>query len=433
MHIAGHNFAHNGPLCAKYVVTMSNNGPMMNIMDLMMFTNTNMGELVDISGSDPIRGVWTHKAFIPAPLTEHEPPLSGAVYRDIAAAGRELAALDATARRLPNPRLLRMPSLRTEAQSTSALEGTYAPLDAVLTADEDTTTTVEMREILNYVHMAEMGYSWVGEGRRITRGLLEDLQGALMRGTSLESESGRLRDGQVVIGRRDVASPSDPAIMSARFVPAPPGDRLRAGVDSLLSWIQADHEGMIDPVIEAGMAHYQFETLHPFRDGNGRLGRYLIVLTLLHNGVLSEPTLTVSPWFEARRSEYYDTLLGVSTKGDWDSFLSFFAKGLAASAKATCRQMLALVEVQEHLKERIRESNLRSAQALKLVDFAVANPSFTVRRAEVATGLSYSRVNGLVKQLVDLGILRAIKSHVQPRLFIAPEVLTVLLDKGFAD
>jgi len=96
-------------------------------------------------------------------------------------------------------------------------------------------------------------------------------------------------------------------------------------------------------------------------------------LTLLHNGVLSEPTLTVSPWFEARRSEYYDTLLGVSTKGDWDSFLSFFAKGLAASARATCRQMLALVEVQEHLKERIRESNLRSSHALELVDFAVAN------------------------------------------------------------
>lgn len=432
MRIVARSFAHKGLLCVKHIVVMSNNEYMMNIMDLVMFTNADMGELVDISGSDPIRGAWTHKAFIPAPLTEHEPALSGAAYRDIAAAGRELAALDATARRLPNPRLLRMPSLRTEAQSTSALEGAYAPLDAVLTADEDTTTTVQMREILNYVNMAEKGYSWVSKGRHITRGLLEDLQGALMRGTALESESGRLRDTQVVIGRRDVASPSDPAIMSARFVPAPPGDRLRAGVDSLLSWIQADHDGMIDPVIEAGMAHYQLETLHPFRDGNGRLGRYLIILTLLHNGVLSEPTLTVSPWFEARRSEYYDTLLGVSTKGDWDSFLSFFAKGLAASARATCRQMLALVEVQEHLKERIRESNLRSSHALELVDFAVANPSFTIRRAEVATGLSYSRVNGLVKQLVDLGILEAINPRAQPRLFTAPEVLTVLLQRGLS-
>ena len=253
-----------------------------------------------------------------------------------------------------------------------------------------------------------------------------------MRGTPLEGESGRLREGQVVIGRRDVAGagPWATPVEAARFVPAPPGDQLRAGVTALVDWLGADHAERIDPVVAAGMAHYQFETLHPFRDGNGRIGRYLIVLTLLGTGLLTEPTLTVSPWFEARRTEYYDTLLGVSTDGDWDSFLSFFARGLADAATGTKEQMLALVSVQEELRERVRTSTLRSAHALALVDLAVANPSFTVRRVEREMGLSYGRANGLVGQLADLGVLRIVNPGSQPRRYTAPDVLRVLLSGG---
>lgn len=406
---------------------MCNKSFMMSVVDLEMFNNSAMGELVKISGSDPILGSWTHKAFIPIPLSGEEPPLSAQTYREVAAAGRELASLDATARQLPQPYLLRLPSLRTEAQATSALEGTYAPLDAVLTANEAAPTSVEMREVLNYVTMAETGYAWVEEGRPITLGLLEDLQGTLMRGTPLEEESGHLREGQVVIGRRDLPDPHDPAIKGSRFVPPPPGDRLRAGVESLLAWIERDHSGKIDPVIEAGMAHYQFETLHPFRDGNGRLGRYLIVLTLLRNHLLSEPTLTVSPWFEARRGEYYDRLLAVSTEGDWDSFLSFFARGLAHSARSTRELMLALADVQRRLKETVSASKLRSAKALELVDFAVAHPSFTAKMVQRAVGLSYSRTNNLIGQFVDLRILEAHEGEGNQRVFWAPEVLRILL------
>lgn len=132
--------------------------------------------------------------------------MTGATYRSIAQARAALAALDATARRLPNPYLLRTPVLRREAQSTSALEGTYAPLDDVLAADEDAPSTPQMTEILNYVAMADQGFAWVQEGRPLTVGLIEDLQGRLMRGTPLEPESGHLRTTQVVIGRRDEAA-----------------------------------------------------------------------------------------------------------------------------------------------------------------------------------------------------------------------------------
>ena len=395
-------------------------------MDVSMFVDDTMGELVDITGSDPVTGSWQHKAFIPTPLGSDEPSISGGTYRMVAAAGRALAALDATAQQLPNPYLLRTPSLRREAQSTSALEGTYAPLREVLTADDDAPATAEMTEILNYVRMANSGFLWAQEGRPITLSLIEDLQGELMRGTPLESASGRLRDTQVMIGRRTGAHSTTP-IHASRFVPVPPGDPLRAGMRALVDWLHRDHEGDIDPIIAAGMAHYQFETLHPFRDGNGRLGRFLIVLALLNSGVLSEPTLTVSPWFEERRAEYYDSLLRVSTHGDWDTFLAFFSRGLAAAATSTRHQMLALAAAHQSLKETVRSSSLRSAHALDLVDFAVANPSFTVRKVEAALGISYGRANGLVAQLTDIGVLDVVETGSQPRRFAAPAVLKVLL------
>lgn len=395
-------------------------------MDLTMFQNTTTGSLVPISGTDPVLGFWRHQAFVPSPLLNDMPPLTSPTFLAIADARAALAALDSTSRQLPNPTLLRLPTLRREAQSTSALEGTYAPLADVLTADEDNASTAELVEILNYVRMANLGFARIADGQSITVSLLSELQGVLMRGSPLQSASGRVRDGQVVIGRRADADPAGFAAHAARFVPSPPGIRLEASVRDLADWMQADHVDQIDPVVAAAMSHYQFETLHPFRDGNGRLGRFLIVLHLQLTGVLGEPTLTVSPWFEARRTEYYDRLFGVSARGDWDGFVKFFARGLQAAADQTRLQMVALVGVQTELKERLRASALRADSAHALVDLAVANPSFTVRQVEAELGLSYARANKLVGQLVELGILQQVGSSAYDRRFFAPRVLQSL-------
>ena len=174
------------------------------------------------------------------------------------------------------------------------------------------------------------------------------------------------------------------------------------------------------------MSHYQFETLHPFRDGNGRLGRFLIVVHLQMAGVLSEPTLTVSPWFEARRTDYYDRLLGVSTRGDWDAFIRFFADGIQSAADQTRHQMVGLVAVQAELKDRVRASSLRADSAHSLVDLAVANPSFTVRKVQTDLSLSYGRANRLVGQLVEIGVLRSVDPDAYNRRFFAPRVLDIL-------
>jgi Fic family protein len=391
------------------------------------FGSAATGVLVPISGDSSRYGRWEHFGFVPNPLPRDTPTLSVTTFNAVARARAALASLDSSARRLPNPGLLRRPALRREAQSTSALEGTYAPLEAVLAADEDDDPAdAAMREVLNYVRMAEHAFAWQREGRPLTVGLLTDLHSALVRGTSADNEqAGRIRTIQVMIGGHPGGRVQD-----ARYVPSPPGPQLEHKVRDWLAWLGASHGDRIDPVVAAGMGHYHFEALHPFNDGNGRVGRLMIVLHLLYAGVLTEPTLTVSPWFEARRANYYDALMAVSTTGDWDSWIRFFADGLAASASDTERRLLDLLTVQADLKARIRQAGLRADNAMLLVDFALAQPIFTVRQVERHLRVTYARANKLVRQLVDVGVLRQFDDAAYDREFAAPDVVGILLRVG---
>lgn len=399
-------------------------------MDESLFQNSPTGTLVAISGNDRFGTPWRHLAFQPNPLPADSPELSGAAYLRVADARAALASLDATARQLPNPRLFRHQSLRVEAQSTAALEGTYEPLDRVLTAAEDEPHDESMREVLNYIDVANEAYQHVAEGRPVNLSLLEELQSRLMRGTRSEREySGRIRPIQVVIGRRDDADPTEPEIKASRYVPPPPGLDLEASVRDLTKWLATDHTGRIDPVVAAALAHYQFEALHPFHDGNGRLGRLLIVVSLHRAGLLSEPTLTVSPWFEARRPRYYDALLGVSTDGDWSTWVGFFAEGLAHSASQTQARMLDVSAAQEALKATIRASRIRTANAYHLVDFAVDRLIFTASEAAHQLGMKHQGAMKLIDSLISLGVLAPVDDRSYNRLFFAPRIIEVVLGR----
>lgn len=179
--------------------------------------------------------------------------------------------------------------------------------------------------------------------------------------------------------------------------------------------------------VAAAMGHYTFEALHPFHDGNGRMGRLFIVLQLNRHGILTEPSITVSPRFEARRQRYYGALLGVSTTGDCSTWVGMFAEGLARSAITAQDRMLALAQAQADLKDRLQRSRTRSASARLLVDYAVGRPTFTVREAAEAIGLQYQGTNKLVDALVELGILAEYGERSYNRRFHAPVVLDILL------
>jgi Fic family protein len=390
-------------------------------MDIDRLGASPVGHLVPIVGPDPA----THEtvegqAFLPAPLPA-ELTLSTGTWNTINAATAALARLDGAARLIPNPALLRRPALRREAQSTSALEGTYAPFAEVLAADrdDDRHLSAEIREILNFERMAELGFSRP-ESRPLSLGMLGELQKTLVLGTAGElSDAGGLRDRIVVIGA------SGKSLEEARYVPPPPGDQLRAGMESLLDWIASPPP--IPTVVQAAMAHYQFESLHPYSDGNGRLGRLLVIVQLLRGAVIREPLLVVSPWFERRRDQYQDALLELSFDGDWDTWIAFFAEGVAASASESQAKVERLVELQAELRMTVQRARKRGVSEQLAADL-VGTPY--VARNTVANHyeLSGQGAQNAIDALVALDVLQetTLRNNNGARLFVSTKVVEII-------
>ncbi len=358
------------------------------------------------------------EAFLPDRLPR-EPVLSTSTWNVVNTATAALARLDGAARLIPRASLLRRPALRREAQSTSALEGTYAPFAEVLAADraDQRHMSAELREVLNFEEMAELAFSW---DRDFSLSMLGELQATLVKGTAGElTDAGGLRNRIVVIGARGRP------LAEARFVPPPPGDQLRAEAEDLLRWI-ADPPA-VPVILQAAMAHYQFETLHPYSDGNGRLGRLLIIVQLLREAVIREPLLVVSPWFERRREAYQDELLALSCDGHWDRWVSFFAEGVAASAADSQKKVEDLVALQQRLREAVQQAGKRGA-AERLAPDLVGMPYLTARDVAARHELSRQGANLTINSLVELGILSdtgATDAH-NARIYVAPEVVQIV-------
>lgn len=337
-------------------------------------------------------------------------------------AGYALGRLQQAPRHIPVPGLLRRPTLRREAQSTSALEGTFAPLEDVLAADviTESSRSAELVEMINYVDMAEAAFGWLLDGRRLTVGMLCELHRMLICGTRAESrQAGRVREIQVAIGSRNGG------IEDARFVPPPPGLELEAALQDFVRWFNGEATLPRDPVVAAALAHYQFETLHPFHDGNGRIGRLLVVVQLIQDGVLTEPLLTVSPWFESRRRAYQERQAEVSADGDWDGWVGFFAAGIRDSALDTARRIDALLDVQERYLERLRSVGATGV-VRDVAESLIAYPYLTVSSVADRTGKSYQAASNAMRRLVDLAIVHERTGRNYGRVFEAADVVAVL-------
>ncbi|MFF1572654.1 Fic family protein [Leifsonia sp. NPDC058292] len=335
-------------------------------------------------------------------------------------ASHALGRLEQGARLVPNPALLRRPTLQREAQSTSALEGTYAPIEEVMAADliDSHSRSSALREVINYIVAAERAFDWIDSGRTLTIGLLGELHQLLVSGTAADTEeAGRIRKIQVVIGSRGGS------VYDARFIPAPTGTTLHASVQDLIDWMRPDGGEGINSIVKAAMAHYQFETLHQFNDGNGRIGRLLIVLQLVTDGLIGQGLLSVSPWFERRREQYQDLLSEVSASGDWDSWIDFFARGIESSARDTASRMSELLEVQAHYHAIITESGTRGV-VRDIADVLIGSPYVTIPFLVSQTGKTYPAVKTAVARLIELGVLEE-RPGASPHLFRAPLVVAV--------
>lgn len=389
-------------------------------MNLSEFSESPIGNLVAISGVDGRTGdPFEHAAYAPDPLAA-VPVLTSATWNAIARASHALGRLEQGAQLVPNPSLLRRPTLRREAQSTSALEGTYAPIEEVLAADviDNATRSSALSEVMNYVEAAERAFDWIGDARPLTAGLVCELHAILVRGTPADTDdAGRVRRVQVVIGSRDGG------VSDARFIPMPPGLTLDAGFGDLIRWMRTEASASNNPIARAAMAHYQFETLHPFNDGNGRLGRLLIVLQLVSEGLLTHGLLSVSPWFEQRRDEYQGLLALVSASGEWDPWVRFFAEGIEASAIDTAQRMSALLAVQASYQDTLRAEGAKGV-IRDVVDFLIGNPYVTIPMLVAATGRTYPAVKTAVQKLIEFEVLVELEST-GTRVFRATDVVRV--------
>ncbi len=387
-----------------------------------------IGSLIPITGFDSrFNEPYEVNAYLPAPLPA-EVQLNRSTWLALTEATRALGQLDTAAGLIPNPQLLTRVATRLEAVGTSALEGTYAKLADVFAAEvvpeneQALGIPPNVREVMNYLRAADLAYGWVDDGRPITLGMLSDLQAEIVRDTDSDGpEAGAVRVTQVFIGAKHRR------VSEARFVPPPPGDHLVAGCQAWLQWLSDPQVLKEIPLIaRIAMAHYQFETLHPYTDGNGRIGRLVAVLQMLSEKELCAPVLSVSTWLTDRADEYRDHLLNVSRTGDWCPWIEFFAHAVAAEATSGRHRIMRLLSLRDELVEKVSEAMPRARLALEIAGDLIAFPFLTVAQAERRHGRTNQANRNAIKELVELGILEQYGGNRYGQLFWSPRVFHVI-------
>lgn len=385
-------------------------------MDIEAVGKSPIGNLIPISGLDPrTMEPWEYWAYLPDPLPV-EPNLSPAAVAAAAKAAMAIARLDEAVAQLPRPEILVRPIIRREAASTSALEGTYATFQEVLEADflQDNQMSYEQREIRNYVEASELAIQNITE-RRISRSFLGGLQRIIVRRTKGDTaDAGDLRPHEVAIGAENKP------IQEARFVPCPAGDHLIFGVDAWEQWINQKSDLLI--VAKMAIGHYQFETLHPFGDGNGRLGRLISLLQIMQTGELRWPVLNIAPWFESRRQLYQDGLLDVTLSGDFSPWVELFAEAVEVQAREGLTRIQTLLSIRDRMVADLRARGMRGSP-VEIAEVLIGYPVIDVPTVKNLLGKSFQAANQAVGKLIEQGILMEITGRRQDRMFVAPEIL----------
>lgn len=360
-------------------------------------------------------------AFVPDPAPRSL-PLDGTLARLNGLAERKLGELAGAAGRVVNPHLVSAPLLRQEALLSSRIEGTVAtPEQLALIEVGNSPETPDASEVGNFVSATGFALDRLAAGNVIAGPLLREAHRILMQGVRGDRERpGEYRDAQNFIG-------SSTDIHAARFVPPPP---LMVGplLADLERFLHEELLAMPD-LVRAAVAHYQFETIHPFRDGNGRIGRLLVTLLLVRDGVIPGPLLPISVAIEKRRTEYADTMLAVSTHGAWDAWLRFFLECVIEAAELSLRQVNGLVTLREEWRGRFLEARA-SALLLKLVDHLFQRPAVTIKSVGNLLGVTPATASARLRDLEEAGIVREITGRTRDRIYVAPAILRFIGGEG---
>jgi Fic family protein len=355
-----------------------------------------------------------YRAFIPAPLPlESGVSIDAEMQRLLSDADRALGRLDGSIQTLPNPDLFVFMYVRKEAVLSSQIEGTQSSLTDLLKAEAeifDPDVPRDVGEVLNYVMAMNHGLRRLSEIPLSVR-LIKEIHARLLEGVRGGNlQPGELRQSQNWIGPRGCT------LHEAIFVP-PPHDVAAMALSNLEQFLHAQDDS--PPLVRIGLAHAQFETIHPFLDGNGRVGRLLITFFLCERGLLQKPVLYISHYFKARRQEYYDRLQAIRDAGDWEGWLKFFLRGIsevAAQATETARRIVALRE--EHRGLIADHFGGSSGRATKVLEHLYRRPTVSVNDIKALLGISYPNANALVGKFLRYGILSEVTGQARNRRFL---------------
>jgi Fic family protein len=384
------------------------------------FRHSPAGRLLQVGRSET--AYW---AFVPHPLPP-DLPLDKGLVRTLSDADRALGELAGLGRTMPNPHLLIAPFIRREAVLSSRIEGTQTDLSdlyayeagqlPLFTEVKPPPPEADVKEVGNYVRAMEYGLKRL-DTLPVSLRLLRELHARLMEGVRGEHATpSEFRRSQNWIGRPGCT------IQEAEFVP-PPVPAMQEALDAFEKYLHA--EDTYPPLIRLAFIHYQFETIHPFLDGNGRIGRLAITLLLVNWDLLPLPLLYLSAFFEKHRQDYYDLLLAVSQQGAWPRWVEFFLRGVAEQARDAGQRAKRLQDLQEEWRARLARK--RSPGLLfRLADSLFETPILTIPQAQSLLGVAYNTAKVNIDKLVAAGILRQKGESPYDKIFFAPDIWEII-------
>ena len=363
-------------------------------------------------------GDAAYQSYRPVPLPPVPPlELDADLISLLVSANRELASLNTAANLIPSTNLFVSMYVRKEALMTSQIEGTQCTLDDILDPNADANVNVNVRDVVNYAGAAQFALQRL-KSLPLCNRLLRETHERLMCGVrGQEKNPGEFRRSQNWIG------PAGSTLKNARYIPPNVEDMTRAMSD-LEKYINGNDE--YDPLIRAALIHYQFETIHPFLDGNGRIGRLLILLYLIRQELLDRPVLYVSYFLKKNQIEYYDRMSEIRRSGNYEQWIRFFLEAVYAAAADALETIHQLSELHERNLSALPVSRRSVDHLRRLFDYLEQHPIIDIGKTASALGVSYNTISSAIQKLINLGILHETTNAARNRVFAYQEYLEIL-------
>lgn len=365
-----------------------------------------------------LSGELAYKSFKPSPLPPNpELTIDSDMVKKLVDANRDLVRLDTASKLIPNVELFISMYVMKEALISSQIEGTQCTLDDVLDPDVDKNTNLDVSEVINYISACSYAINRLKTMPLCNRFLREIHQKLLTGIRGQEKNPGEFRRSQNWIGAANCT------LNEARYIP-PNVDDMNSALSDLEKYMNEGDD--YDPLIRIALIHYQFETIHPFLDGNGRVGRLLILLYLLEQGYLSKPIIYISYFLKKNQIEYYDRISEVRKSGNYEQWVCFFLEAVSAAAKDSLQTIEKLSDLHERNVANLPNTTRKNDNVRKVFDYIEQYPIISIKRTASALNLSYNTVSSIVNKLTQNGVLKETTNASRNRVFFYEEYLSIL-------